>query len=77
MPISISVASGKGGVGKTSIACNLALSFVSMGSRVVFFDTDFALANAHMYMGIRPGKNAHDAISGVDDIKKALVRYVH
>ena len=34
MPISISIASGKGGVGKTSIAVNLALTMASLGSRV-------------------------------------------
>jgi flagellar biosynthesis protein FlhG len=45
MTTSIAVASGKGGVGKTSIAVNLALTLSRQGSRVVLFDADFGLAN--------------------------------
>ena len=41
MTTSIAVASGKGGVGKTSIAVNLALTLSRQGSRVVLFDADF------------------------------------
>ena len=51
MAVSISVASGKGGVGKTSIAVNLALTMAGMGSRVTFLDADFGLANAHLLLG--------------------------
>ena len=43
MTISIAVASGKGGVGKTSIAVNLSLTLSRLGSRVVLFDADFGV----------------------------------
>ena len=62
MPISISIASGKGGVGKTSIAVNLALTMAGLGSRVVFLDADFGLANAHLLMGYNPARTVRDTI---------------
>ena len=72
MPISISVASGKGGVGKTSIAVNLALSIAASGSKVVFLDADFGLANANIVMGLNPSKTVLNAISGTADVKEAV-----
>ena len=57
MTISIAVASGKGGVGKTSIAVNLSLTLSRLGSRVVLFDADFGLANSHILLGVNPKKN--------------------
>jgi len=54
MTISIAVASGKGGVGKTSIAVNLSLTLSRLGSRVVLFVADFGLANSHILLGVNP-----------------------
>ena len=63
MAISISIASGKGGVGKTSIAVNLALTVAMMGSRVALFDADFGLANSHLLLGLKPGKTLKDSLA--------------
>ena len=41
----ITVTSGKGGVGKTSVAINLAIQFRKKGKSVIIFDADFGLAN--------------------------------
>ena len=60
MAISIAVASGKGGVGKTSIAVNLALSLTSTGGRVALLDADFGLANSHILLGVNPRKTVQD-----------------
>ncbi|MDD4334561.1 MAG: MinD/ParA family protein [Desulfotomaculaceae bacterium] len=53
-PRAIAVASGKGGVGKTSIAVNLAICLAKMGNRVTIFDADLGLANAEVLLGIVP-----------------------
>ena len=41
----ITVTSGKGGVGKSSVAINLAMQFRKQGKSVIIFDADFGLAN--------------------------------
>ena len=60
MANSIAVASGKGGVGKTTIAVNLALTLRMMGQKVALLDTDFGLANSHIILGINPKKTVRD-----------------
>ena len=60
MSFSVAVASGKGGVGKTSIAINVALSLAKMGYRTCLLDTDFGVANAHILLGIDPKQNMSD-----------------
>ena len=44
----ISVTSGKGGVGKTNIICNLAVELGRRGQRVLLIDCDLGLANVNM-----------------------------
>ena len=56
----ITVTSGKGGVGKSSIAVNLAILMRRMGKRVIIFDADFGLANIEVMLGVRPQYNLAD-----------------
>ncbi len=56
----ITVTSGKGGVGKSSIAVNLAVQMKRLGKRVVVLDADFGLANVEVMLGIRPQFNLAD-----------------
>lgn len=48
----ISIASGKGGVGKSSFAVNLAITMSRLGVRVLILDADFGLANVDVMLGI-------------------------
>jgi len=48
----ISIASGKGGVGKSSISVNLAIMMSRLGVRVLILDADFGLANVDVMLGI-------------------------
>lgn len=56
----ITVTSGKGGVGKSNLAINLAIAMSRMGQKVVVLDADFGLANIEVMLGIRPKYNLAD-----------------
>ena len=50
----IGVASGKGGVGKTTAAVNIGLALQSLGRKVSLLDADMGLANAQLFLGVTP-----------------------
>ncbi len=58
----ITVTSGKGGVGKSNTAINLAVQFRKMGQRVIILDADFGLANIEIMFGAVPKHNLYDLI---------------
>lgn len=58
----ITVTSGKGGVGKSNTAINLAIQFRKMGQRVIILDADFGLANIEIMFGTVPRHNLCDLI---------------
>ncbi len=51
-PKVISVASGKGGVGKTNVVANLGLAFTQLGKEVLILDADLGLANIDVLLGL-------------------------
>ncbi|MBQ7677267.1 MAG: MinD/ParA family protein [Lachnospiraceae bacterium] len=60
----ITITSGKGGVGKSNMAVNLAVQFRKRGKRVIIFDADFGLANVEVMFGTLPKHNLSDVIYG-------------
>ena len=50
----IAVTGGKGGVGKTSVAVNLATALGRPGKRVLLLDGDLGLANVDVFLGLSP-----------------------
>ena len=70
----IAISSGKGGVGKTTIAVNLALSLSNQGKRTLLLDADLGMANSHILLGINPQKTLDDFINGGLDLNKILLK---
>ena len=54
MTLSIAVTSGKGGVGKTNTAVNIAITLGQSSKNILLFDADFGLANSHVLLGTKP-----------------------
>ncbi|MBN1593856.1 MAG: AAA family ATPase [Candidatus Coatesbacteria bacterium] len=69
----LAVTGGKGGVGKTVIAANLALSYAMSGKRVMMLDADFGMANLDVVLGLAADKNIRDVIEGQSTIEDIIV----
>ena len=66
------VTSGKGGVGKSNVAVNLAVQMRKRGKRVIIFDADFGLANVEIMFGAIPKFNLSDLIYREKSIKEII-----
>ena len=53
----LTITSGKGGVGKSNLAVNLAIQLRKSGKRVIIFDADIGLANVEVMFGTIPKYN--------------------
>ena len=68
----ITITSGKGGVGKTSIAINLAMQIAARGKKVIIIDADMGLANVEVMLGIRPRYDLGDLMYGDMKLKDII-----
>jgi flagellar biosynthesis protein FlhG len=73
-PKVITVASGKGGVGKTNVVVNLAIACQRLGKRVLIFDADLGLANIDIIFGLNPKHNIEEIIAGKKDLSQVIVQ---
>lgn len=69
----ITITSGKGGVGKTNIAINLAYALSTMGKKVFLFDADLGLANIDVLLNLTPRYTVEHVLSGKKNIDDIIV----
>ncbi|EJZ41856.1 putative flagellar biosynthesis protein FlhG [Leptospira licerasiae str. MMD4847] len=70
----IAIASGKGGVGKSTISVNLAISMAKAGQKVLVFDGDLGLANVNVILGIIPKYNLYHVVKGHKSLKDIIIQ---
>lgn len=69
----ISITSGKGGVGKSSMVANMALQMAKEGKKVLILDGDWGMANIDIMFGVRPKHSIEDVLVGTKSIKDVIV----
>ncbi len=68
-----SVTSGKGGVGKTSLAVNLAFALARQGKRILLVDGDLGLANVDVLLGLEVGATVRDILDRGADPQETVI----
>ncbi|MCX7025559.1 MAG: MinD/ParA family protein [Spirochaetes bacterium] len=69
----ITVASGKGGVGKTNVSVNMALAYAQQGKRVIVMDADLGLANVNIMLNMIPKFNLYHVIRKQKSMREIIL----
>ena len=69
----IAVSGGKGGVGKTCVAVNLATALAASGKRVLLLDGDLGLANVDVLLGIAPRYTLEHVLNGERTLEEIIL----
>jgi len=70
----IAIASGKGGVGKSNLAANLAVALGELGARVLLLDADIAQANLDLLLGVNPRFDLQHVLAGDKSLEEIVVQ---
>ncbi len=74
MPKVIAVTSGKGGVGKTNVVANLAVSLANLGKKVVILDADLGLGNLDVLLGVIPKYTLEHVFLGEKTLSEIMIQ---
>jgi septum site-determining protein MinD len=67
------IASGKGGTGKTMTTANLGTALALLGKRTIILDADIGMANLGLVLGLEKSKiTLHEVLAGKADISQAI-----
>lgn len=69
----IVVSSGKGGVGKSTLALNVSINLCARGQRVLLMDADMGMANIDIMLGLVPKYNIQHVVQGKKGIKDIII----
>jgi flagellar biosynthesis protein FlhG len=69
----VAITSGKGGVGKTFVAANLAAALAREGRRVLVLDADLGLANLDVVLNLFPKITLHEVFTGKSTLADAIL----
>ena len=73
----LTVAAGKGGVGKTTVAVNLAMAMSMAGHDVMLFDADMSVANVDVQLGLTPLRHVGHMLEGNCTLQDLIISGPH
>ena len=70
----LAVCSGKGGVGKTNVAANIAVALGALRRNVCLLDADVSLANVDVLLGLQPSFNLSHVVAGQSSLEDTMLQ---